>query len=70
MLDSGRGRRRLEKTRDFGFLKGIFKNKGCRGFSQQLLATIGCLGSSRTKITREHALKSSVRILRDPGYKG
>ena len=54
MLDSGRGKHRLEKARDQGFLKGVFKNKGgCWGLPRQLLATIGCLGSSK-----------------DEGYKG
>ena len=33
MLDSGRGKCRLEKMRDKGFLKGIFKNKGVSGVS-------------------------------------
>ena len=32
------------------FLKGVFKSKGCWGLLQQLLATIGCLGSSRTRV--------------------
>ena len=38
MLDSGRGKRRLEKTKDKDFLKGVFKNEGCRELPRQLLA--------------------------------
>ena len=45
MLDSGRGKHRLEKTKGKGFLKSIFKNERCRGLPQRLLATISCLGS-------------------------
>ena len=43
------------KGKGEGFLKVVFKSKGCWGLPQQLLATIGCLGSSRTKVyTRAH----------------
>ena len=41
------------KDKGEGFLKGVFKSKGCWGLPQQLLATIGCLGSSRTKVNRQ-----------------
>ena len=41
------------KDKGEGFLKGIFKSKGCWGLPQQLLATTGCLGSSRTKVYKQ-----------------
>ena len=60
MLGSGRDKHRLEKNKGLRFLKGVFKSKGCWGLPRQLLATIGCIGSSRTKGMKEHALKSST----------
>ena len=33
MLDSGRGKRRLERSRGEGFLKGVFENEGVSGAS-------------------------------------
>ena len=65
-LDSGRGKCRLERQGFRGFLKDVFKSKECWGLPQQLLAIIGCLGSSRSKFTRKHTLKSSARTQRDP----
>ena len=40
------------KDKGEGFLKGVFKSERCWGLPQQLLATSGCLGSSRTKVYR------------------
>ena len=42
-LNSGRGKRRLERLGRRSFLKGVFGNKGCWGLPQQLQATVGCL---------------------------
>ena len=41
------------KGKGKGFLKVVFKSEGCWGLPQQLLATIGCLGSSRTKVYKQ-----------------
>ena len=41
------------KDKGEGFLKGVFKSKGCWGLPQQLLAMTGCLGSSRTKVYKQ-----------------
>ena len=51
-LDLGRGKRRLKMTSGERFLKGVFKSQGCWELPQQLLATIGRLGSSRQGVTR------------------
>ena len=61
MPDSGRDKHRLEKTMVKGFLKGVFKNTGCQGLPQRLLATTGCLGSFKDEDTRECILRSNMK---------
>ena len=52
------------KSNGKGVLEGRLQEQGCWGLPQQLLAMIGCLGSSRTKVTRERTLKSSAKTQR------
>ena len=79
-LDSGRGKRRLERRGRRGFLKGIFGNKG-KGSFEGLLQKAQVLGASaatpgnsrlqqgvsRTKVYKERTLKSSMMTQRGPG---
>ena len=65
MLGSGRGQRRLETTRVQGFLKDFFKRQGCWGLPQQLLATVGCVGSFKGKVLRRSAHSKVAQRLRE-----
>ena len=53
------------KDKGKGFLKGVFKSEGCWGLPQQLLATIGCLGSSRTKVVQGSVHSKVAQRLRE-----
>ena len=50
MLDSGRGKHRLERLRTKGSQRASLRKQGCRELPRQLLATISCIGSSRLKV--------------------
>ena len=54
-LGSGRDKGRLETTRGKGFLKDVFKGKGCWGLPQWLLVTIGYVGGFMVNTRSAHS---------------
>ena len=52
MLDSDRGKYKLEKTRNKGFLKGVLKNKGVLGASTTTPGNNWLLREFKVKIQR------------------
>ena len=50
-------------------MRGVFKERGCWGLPQRLLATIGCVRGFKG-LYKERTLESSAKTLRSPEVKG
>ena len=69
-LDSGRDKHRLEKTLRQRFLEGHLQEPRMPGASAATPGNERLHREFKTKVYREHALKSSVETQRDPRDKG
>ena len=70
MLDSGRGKHRLEKTLRQRFLEGHLQEPRMPGASAATPGNERLRREFKMKVYREHALKSSMETQRDPRDKG
>ena len=70
MLDSGRGKHRLEKTLRQRFLEGHLQESKMPGASAATPGNEWLRREFKMNVYREHALKSSMETQRDPKDKG
>ena len=61
MLDSGRGKRRLEKSKGQMFLKGFFKRKEGSGTSTTTPSNNQLFREFKDEGSKKHALRSSPK---------